>query len=129
MSKSYGNTITLFGDEKTLKSQINKIVTNSQTPEEPKDTNCAIFNIFSLFANNQQINDMKQKFSQGIGWGEVKKQTFEIANTMLSPMRDIYNYYINNPQEIDKILEQGAQKARKLAIQTLKKVRELIGKV
>ena len=128
MSKSYGNTITLFGDEKMLRSQINKIVTNSQTPEEPKDTDCAIFKIFSLFANSKQIEEMKEKFSKGIGWGEVKKQTFEVANSFLSPMREVYNYYISHPEEIDKILENGAKKARQIAAQTIGEVRKLIGK-
>ena len=129
MSKSYGNTINLFGNEKLLKSQINKIVTNSQTPEEPKDTNCSIFKIFSLFANKQQIEEMKARFAQGIGWGEVKKITFEVANSFLSSMREIYNYYINNPKEIDRILEEGSLKARKIAQKTLNEVRKLIGKV
>ena len=128
MSKSYGNTITLFGDEKMLRSQINKIVTNSQTPEEPKDTDCAIFKIFSLFATPKQIEEMKEKFSKGIGWGEVKKQTFEVANSLLAPMREVYNYYISQPEEIDKILENGAKKARQIAAQTIGEVRKLIGK-
>ena len=129
MSKSYGNTINLFGSEKLLKSQINKIVTNSQTPEEPKDTNCSIFKIFSLFANKQQIEEMKARFAQGIGWGEVKKITFEVANAFIAPMREKYNYYINNKSEIDKILEAGAIKARKIAEETMLKVKKLIGKI
>ena len=129
MSKSYGNTITLFSDEKTLKKQINKIVTNSQAPEESKSTDCSIFKIFSLFANEKQIKDMEEKFKAGIGWGEVKKETFEIANKLLSPMREIYNFYITHTEEIDKILDDGANKARKIATQTIKKVRKLIGKI
>lgn len=128
MSKSYGNTITLFDDESILKKQINKIVTDSKMPGEPKDTNCVLFQIYSLFANEEQKKEMQEKFANGIGWGEAKKQTFELINNYLSPMREKYNYYMANPQLVDEILEKGAQKARQIASRTLEEVRNHIGK-
>lgn len=129
MSKSYGNTITLFDDENVLKKQINKIVTDSRMPGEPKDTNCTLFQIYSLFANEEQKKEMQEKFENGIGWGEAKKQTFELINSYLSPMREKFNYYMSNTKLIDEILENGAQRARLIATRTLEKVRKLIGKI
>lgn len=129
MSKSYGNTITLFDDENVLKKQINKIVTDSRMPGEPKDINCTLFQIYSLFANEEQKKEMQEKFENGIGWGEAKKQTFELINSYLSPMREKFNYYMSNTKLIDEILENGAQKARFIATRTLEKVRKLIGKI
>lgn len=128
MSKSYNNTITLFGEENALKKQINKIVTDSKMPGEEKDINCTLFQIYSLFANEEQIENMKAQFKAGIGWGEVKKQTFELINSHLAPMREKYNYYMNNKNLIDEILTAGAEKARKIASSVLSKARKLIGK-
>jgi tryptophanyl-tRNA synthetase len=128
MSKSYNNTIELFSDEETLRKQINRIVTDSSLPNQPKSTDCNIFKIYQLFANDKQIERMKKRFAEGISWGEVKKETFEIANAYISPMRKKYNYYINNPLEVERMLTNGAKKARAMAKKTLIKVRELIGK-
>lgn len=128
MSKSYKNTITLFSDENALKKQINKIVTDSTLPGEPKSTNCYIFRIYELFASKKQIQEMKKKFEKGISWGEVKKELFEVANQYLAPMREKYNYYLSHKEKIEEILEDGAQKARKIACETLKKIRINIGK-
>ena len=128
MSKSYNNTITLFGEENALKKQINRIVTDSKMPDEEKDVNCTLFQIYSLFANKEQIENMKAQFKEGIGWGEAKKQTFELINSYLAPMREKYNYYMNNKNLIDEILTAGAEKARKIASAVLLKARKLIGK-
>ena len=128
MSKSYNNTITLFCDEQELKKKINKIVTDSSLPDEPKSTDCYIFKIYSLFANQSQIDEMKNRFEQGISWGEVKKETFELANSYLRDMREKYNYYLAHPEIIESFLEKGAIFARKKASEVLKKVRENIGK-
>lgn len=128
MSKSYNNTIALFSDENTLKKQINRIVTDSSDPNAPKSTDCYLFRIFELFANKEQIEEMKTQFKKGISWGEVKKKVFEIANSYLKPMREKYNYYLSNKEKIDEILQQGAERARKIAKETLIKVRKCIGK-
>ncbi|MBO4412392.1 MAG: tryptophan--tRNA ligase [Clostridia bacterium] len=128
MSKSYNNTIVLFSDENTLKKQINKIVTDSKLPGEEKDTNCTLFKIYSLFAKEEEIEEMKLAFKNGIGWGDAKKATFEVANRFLAPMREKYNYYISHPEVVEKILQSGAEKAREIAKRTLEKVRKLIGK-
>ncbi|MDD4110304.1 MAG: tryptophan--tRNA ligase [Clostridia bacterium] len=128
MSKSYNNTIVLFADENTLKKQISRIITDSSEPDAPKSTDCFLFKIFELFANKNQIEDMKKRFAKGISWGEVKKEVFEVANTYLKPMREKYNYYLTHREKVDQILQQGAEKAQKIAKQTLNKVRKSIGK-
>lgn len=128
MSKSYNNTIILFSDENTLKKQINKIVTDSSDPDAPKSIDCYLFRIFELFANKDQVEEMKKQFKKGISWGEVKKKVFEMANNYLKPMREKYNFYLSNKDKIDEILKQGAERARKIAQETLIKVRKCIGK-
>lgn len=128
MSKSYNNTIILFSDENSLKKQINRIVTDSSSPTDPKSTDCYLFRIYELFASKKQAEEMKDKFAKGISWGEVKKEVFEVANAYLSPMRKKYNYYLSHPEKIEEFLDKGAKKAREIAGQTLKKVRENIGK-
>jgi tryptophanyl-tRNA synthetase len=79
MSKSYNNTIPLFAGEKPLKKAINKIVTNLLAPGEPKDPNdSTVFEIYQAFATPQQTLEMRQKFAEGIAWGDAKKELFEL---------------------------------------------------
>ena len=127
MSKSYGNTIQLFSDENTLKKEVNRIITDSKLPGEPKDENCALAQIYALFANEEQIADFKKRLSQGLGWGDAKKELFELINTYLTPMREKYNYYMQNPKIVEQILQDGAKKARFVARKVLNKVRKRIG--
>jgi len=129
MSKSYGNVIPLFCTEAELKKTINRIVTDSTPVDEPKSIDCSIFKIYSLFANEKQIEEMKEKFAKGIGWGEVKKQTFEVANAMLAPMREKYDYYISHPEVIDAIFAKSAEEVRKIARATLNRVEKAIGRL
>ena len=128
MSKSYNNTISIFCDEAELKKKINRIVTDSSLPTDPKSTDCYIFQMYSLFANEKQIEEMKEKFAKGISWGEVKAATFEVANNYLKDMREKYNFYMSHPEEVERILQEGSKKAREIAANILKKVREKIGK-
>ena len=127
MSKSYNNTIRLFTDEKTLQKTINKIVTDSKMPGEPKPLDCTINKLYKLFATTEQAQQFEHKLAEGMGWGEAKKELFNIANEFIKPMREKYNYYQSNRHEVDKILEQGAQKAKDIASKKMKLVRELIG--
>lgn len=128
MSKSYNNTISIFCDEAELKKKINRIVTDSSLPTDPKPTDCYIFQMYCLFANEKQIEEMKEKFAKGISWGEVKAATFEVANNYLKDMREKYNFYMSNPSEVERILQEGSKRAREIASNVLKKVREKIGK-
>ena len=126
MSKSYNNTIMLFCDEKTLQKTINRIVTDSSLPTEPKPLDCTINKLYKLFATKEEQNEMNNRLSSGIGWGEAKKELFRVMNREISPMREKYNYYMNHRDEVDKILEDGAKKVRKIACEVLARVRNKI---
>lgn len=127
MSKSYGNTIQLFAEENILKKSINRIVTDSKLPGEPKDPNCSLAKIYNLFSNEKQQEEYKNELIAGMSYGDAKKKLFELANEYLTPMREKYNYYKNHKQEVIQILENGAKKAKEIAKETIALVRENIG--
>lgn len=135
MSKSYGNTIPLFGDinpqidgEKLLHKAVMRIVTNSQAPEEPKDPDSsAIFEIYKAFATPDEIEALRDRYVAGIGWGEAKQMLFDRINDEIAPFRDRYNHLMANPKELEEILQMGANKARRHSQKQLDKVRRAIG--
>ncbi len=128
MSKSYGNTIPLFVEEKALQKLINKIKTNSQAPDEPKETeNCPLLQIYRSFANPKKTQALMEHYRKGIGWGEVKKILFEEINAQLMKPRTEYYRLLAHPVEIEKALKLGAEKARKIAKITLEDVKTKIG--
>ncbi len=128
MSKSYNNTIPLFESEKKFRKLINKIVTNSLEPGEPKDPDtCTLFGIYSAFADDSDVANMRRQYEEGIGWGEAKRQVFEHLNELLKDKREAYNELISDPAEIDRILTQGAEKAREQATPLMAKVRKAVG--
>ena len=128
MSKSYNNTIPLFSDPKTLRKLVMKIKTDSSPPEEPKDPkDSLIFEIYTHFAEQEEINSLKKQYLEGIGWGEAKEILFEKLNNFLKDKRDIYSYYMEEDSPLNKILEEGKEKARAVAQSFMKKVRSVIG--
>ncbi|MDG2018895.1 MAG: tryptophan--tRNA ligase [Porticoccaceae bacterium] len=128
MSKSYNNTIPLFLTEKKLKKHINKIKTNLLEPGEPKDPDdSAVFQLWQAFATEQQTADMREQFAQGIAWGEAKKQLFELINDQLKEPRERYNQLVESPAEVEKILQQGAKKAREYSAALMADVRKAVG--
>lgn len=128
MSKSYGNTIPLFEGEKKFRKLINKIKTNSLEPGEPKDPNdCTLFSIYSAFTTEAEQAEVRQKYAEGIGWGDMKKFLFEFLNEELADKREEYNRLMADPAELDRILKTGAEKARSVATPFLADVRSKIG--
>lgn len=128
MSKSYGNTIPLYEDEKKLKKSIMRIVTNSLEPGEPKSTeNCPLFDIYKAFATPEQIKEMDGKFKDGIGWGDAKKELFELINGHLAEKRERFNELVSNPHKIEEILRYGAEKAGKEADERIRIIRDAVG--
>lgn len=127
MSKSYGNQIPLFCDEKTLKKLIMSIKTDSSLPTEPKSTDCTVFNYYKLVASPGEIKTMEKRFAEGISWAEAKTLLFEAMNNYIKPMRDKYNYYMEHYEEVEKILEAGEEKVRAIANETLDRVRKAVG--
>jgi tryptophanyl-tRNA synthetase len=128
MSKSYDNTIPLFAPEKKLRKLIMKIKTNSQRPEEPKETaGCTLFQIYQAFANEDEVQQIRQRYAAGIGWGEMKQILFEYLNALLSEPRRKYNDLIADPAHIERVLIEGAEKARARSIPFLSEIRKKIG--
>ena len=128
MSKSYGNTIALFEPEKALRKQVMKIVTNSQPPEEPKNPDdSVIFEIYRAFASPAEQAALRQRYAEGIGWGEAKQALFEKINEELAPARERYQELTAQPAQIEEILRAGADKARREARQRLAQVRAAVG--
>jgi len=128
MSKSYDNTIPLFVPEKRLRKLVMKIKTNSLEPGEPKDTQgSTIFEIYRAFATPDQTAEFAQRYADGIAWGEAKQILFEFLNDMLREPRARYEQLIADPAYIEKVLLEGAGKARAIATPFMAKVRDAVG--
>jgi tryptophanyl-tRNA synthetase len=129
MSKSYDNTIPLFLDEKPLLKRINQIVTNSQTPEEPKDPDqSSVFNLHKLLLSESDEAALRARYKAGgMGWGNAKKDYFEALNAQLQGPRKEYQRMMADPAALQSILAEGREKARAQATQFLGKVRQTIG--
>jgi tryptophanyl-tRNA synthetase len=128
MSKSYDNTIALFADSATLKKQIMGLLTDSKAPGEPKEVEgSALFQLYQAFATPEQTEAMRAAFAQGIAWGEAKLQLFDVIEAEIAPMRERYNALMADPAAIETILQQGAAKARAIAMPLLKELRCAVG--
>ncbi len=128
MSKSYNNTIPLFVPEKRLRKLIMKIKTNLLEPGEPKETEgCTLFEIYRAFATESEVDEMRQRFADGIGWGELKQELFEYVNEHLKAAREEYDRLIDSPDHVESILIAGAERAREIAVPFTAKVREAVG--
>ena len=128
MSKSYGNTIPLFGTPKQLQKAINKIKTNLLEPGEPKDPDTsAVFQIWCAFADEAERQEMRTAFEAGLAWGEAKKRLFERVNDEIAPARDEYDRLMANPGEVETILKEGAERVRPESVALLDKVRRAVG--
>jgi tryptophanyl-tRNA synthetase len=119
MSKSRGNIINIFLDDKALRKQIMSIESDSTPLEEPKNPEtCKIFAIYKLVANEKQNQQMIINYSnpnKDYGYGHAKQELFELLCTTFKTEREKYNYYINNLGEVDALLQVGAQKAGTIA--------------
>ncbi len=129
MSKSYGNIIDIFLPEKELKKQVMAIVTDSTPLESPKDPDTDnVFAIYSLIASAAQTQAMREKYRGGnYGYGHAKKELLGLILDTYAAPREAFNYYLNNPAELEKKLEQGEAKARTIAHQVLNRVRAKLG--
>jgi tryptophanyl-tRNA synthetase len=131
MSKSRGNIINVFLEEKALRKQIMSIETDSTPLEEPKNPNaCKIFNLYKLIASETQITSLQKKYenaNKDFGYGHAKQELFELIITQFKTEREKYNYYMDNLKEVDELLKQGAAKAGAIADVVLKKVRHKLG--
>ena len=129
MSKSKNNIIDVFLPEKQLRKQIMGIKTDSTPLEEPKDpTNCTVFTLYSLLANEGQINVLREQYlAGGMGYGYAKQQLFDCILRNFAKERQLYNHLHQNPEEVHIALAKGAEKARKIAREVLLRVRDKVG--
>jgi tryptophanyl-tRNA synthetase len=129
MSKSHGNTIELFMEEKALRKTIMGIVTDSTPVDAPKDpATSPIFALYSLFATERDVQTMAAEFrAGGIGYGEFKKRLFGATWDYFAPMRARREELAADHDRIDKILAEGARRAGAVASQTMARVRAAVG--
>lgn len=128
MSKSYGNIIPLFAPADELRKLINQIKTNTLQPGEPKDPDtCTLFEIYSSFSTKAEADAMRQRYADGIGWGEMKGELFEFMNDQLQESRDNYNRIIADPAYIEAELRKGANKAREYTVPFMDRLRAAVG--
>ncbi|AOE83647.1 tryptophan--tRNA ligase [Pseudomonas sp. TCU-HL1] len=128
MSKSYDNTIPLFGSARQLKDAIARIVTDSRAPGEPKDPdNSHLFTLYQAFATPAQLAEFRAELLAGLAWGEAKQRLFQLLDNELGEARERYHALIERPSDLEDILLAGAAKARKIATPFLNELREAVG--
>ncbi|TCQ94139.1 tryptophan--tRNA ligase [Pseudomonas sp. JUb52] len=128
MSKSYDNTIPLFGSAKQLKDAIARIVTDSRLPGEPKDPDSAhLFTLYQAFATPERSAVFRAALQDGLAWGDAKGQLFELLDAELGEARERYAALIARPDDLEDILLAGAAKARRYATPFLGELREAVG--
>lgn len=129
MSKSYNNVIPLFeGGSKALEQAIGRVVTDSKLPGEPKDPDStSLTKIFDAFATPEEREAFRAELHGGLGWGEVKKRLVNQIEAEIGPMREKYAYYTSHTDELEDILQAGAEKARKLSAPFMERLREAVG--
>jgi tryptophanyl-tRNA synthetase len=129
MSKSKGNTINLFLSDKQLRKQIMGIETDSTPLEEPKNPDtCNVFALYKLLAEKNQLELMRDNYLSGnYGYGHAKQALFDLIVQKFEKQRELYNHYMDHPEEIDAALKIGAQKASEFANEVLERVRIKLG--
>ena len=129
MSKSYGNTIDIFGDEKEMRKRVMSIVTDSSPVEAPKDPDSStIFQLYSLFATKEETAVLREAFRRGgTGYGDFKKQLFAKLWDYFAPMRKRRTEILADPSYVDGVLERGAQRANEVADKVMARVRKAVG--
>jgi tryptophanyl-tRNA synthetase len=129
MSKSYGNNIDIFGDEKEIRKRVMSIVTDSTPVDAPKDpTKSTIIQLYSLFASKSELKEMRERFKKGgTGYGDFKKQLFEKLWEYFAPMRKRREEILADKSYIDNVLVRGARRANEIADNVMQRVRKAVG--
>ena len=129
MSKSYGNNVDIFGDEKEMRKRVMSIVTDSLAVDAPKDPAMStIFKLYSLVASKDEIENMREQFVKGgTGYGDFKKQLFDKLWEYFAPMRKRREEILKDKSYIDDVLSRGAIRANEIANQVMDRVRKAVG--
>jgi len=128
MSKSYGNTLDVLGDPKELYKRVKRIVTDSTPVEAPKNPDtCTVFKLYSVVAPLEAVTEMRRRYLEGgYGYGQAKEALYEALMTRFAQQREAYVYWQHHLDELEALLQAGAEKARAVAQNTLQKVREAV---
>ena len=129
MSKSYNNTIEIFGEPKAVKKKIMSIQTDSKGLEEPKDPDtCTIFALYKLFATPEQQEEMAARYRAGnYGYGHAKLALFDAYMDFFAPMRKRREELLADPGYVESVLKRGAERARERAEATMDEVLKAVG--
>jgi len=129
MSKSYDNTIEIFGEGKPIRQKFMKIITDSTPMEEPKNPDtCNVFALYKLMATPAEQAELRQRYLAGnMGYGHAKQALFDKYSEFFAPMRERRKQLLEKPQLVEDVLQDGAARARKVAQQTLQRVRQAVG--
>jgi tryptophanyl-tRNA synthetase len=129
MSKSYGNTIEIFAEGKALSSTVMRIVTDSTPVEAPKDPEKDnVFALYSLFASEEERSALAARYrAGGTGYGEAKKMLVEKIDAHFRDARAKRKELAADPGTVERVLGNGAERARRVASETLREVREATG--
>ncbi len=128
MSKSYGNVIPMFEDDKVLKKAVFSIKTDSKPIEEPKNPDeVLVYEIYKTIAPADKVQEMADGLRNGkLGYGHVKNMLLDAIIEKTAKEREVYNYYMAHFDEVQDILAEGAQKARGIAKQTLARLKNAV---
>lgn len=128
MSKSYGNTIPLFGSESAIKKAIMGIKTDSKGMNDPKDPDtCVIYQIHALFLNDGDRKALATEYKNGLPYGDAKKKLLQTYMDYFAPMRKRRMDFEKDTKTVEEIMTDGAKKAGATAAKTMEKVRKAIG--
>lgn len=127
MSKSYNNTIPLFGTDDEIKKAVMSIPTDSRRPEEEKNPDeLILYQIHKLFNDSKEL---RERYAKGLGYGDAKKQLIDDVIAFIAPMRERRKRYEDDPKLVEEILLKGAVRANDIAMEKLRKVYEATGLV
>ena len=128
MSKSYNNTIPIFGKEKEIRKKFMSIVTDMAGIDEPKNKSTPLFNLYCLFANKEEKKRITNKYdTPGLRYGDVKEELYEKMMDYFSPYRQKRTLLLSQPDDVIDILKMGAKKAKVIASEVLEKIKTAIG--
>ncbi|MDO8649090.1 MAG: tryptophan--tRNA ligase [Candidatus Peregrinibacteria bacterium] len=128
MSKSYGNTIPIFGDEKVIKKAIMGIVTDSRGATDPKDPEtCVTYRIHKLFLSAADAKELADRYREGLSYGDAKKLLLQAYLDHFAPLRERRLELEGKPEYVQEVLRKGTQKASVVAQKTMERVRKATG--
>lgn len=129
MSKSYGNTLPIFAEVDELRALVARVVTDSRPPEAPKDPEtCRLFALYRHLAQPAAVAAMRARYLDGgVSYREVKEELVGLLEAGFGPARVAYQALLADPAELDRLLADGAERARRRAATVIERVRDVVG--